>query len=102
MFAPLRVPPCLTAWVAALNTCRKDTGPLEPPPVERTTLFFGLRREKLKPVPPPDLCIMAVFFIASKIDSIESSTGRTKHADNWPRSLPAFMSVGVLGMHWRL
>jgi hypothetical protein len=89
----------LTAWVAALKTFIKETGPLETPPVERTTLFFGLSLEKLNPVPPPLLCIIAVFFIASKIDSIESPTGRTKHADNWPKSLPEFIRVGLFGMN---
>jgi hypothetical protein len=28
---------------------------------------------------------------------IESSTGRTKQAANWPRDFPAFMSVGEFG-----
>ena len=54
IFAPLRVPPCLTASVAALNTSIKDTGPEETPIVDLTTLFLGLNREKEKPVPPPD------------------------------------------------
>ena len=33
----------------------------------------------------------------AKIPSIVPSTGRTKQALNWPSSVPAFMSVGLLG-----
>ena len=47
------------------------------PPVEATTSSFGRRREKAKPVPPPDLWMMAADFTASKISSMESPTGRT-------------------------
>ncbi len=36
MFAPRRVPPCLTASVAWLKTRMNETGPLETPCVERT------------------------------------------------------------------
>ena len=35
----------------------------------------------------------------SKIESISSSTPRTKHADNCPNSVPAFIKVGELGMN---
>ena len=82
MFAPLLVPPCLTASVAVSKTVMKDTGPEEMPFVDPTTSPFGLRREKLNPVPPPDLWIIAALLTASNIDSIESSTGMTKHALN--------------------
>ncbi len=77
MLAPRRVPPCLTASVAALNTRRKETGPEARPPVECTTSSFGRRRENAKPVPPPDCWMMAAAFTDSKISSIESPTGRT-------------------------
>ena len=77
MLAPRRVPPCLTASVAPLKTRKKDTGPEALPPVEDTTASFCRRREKAKPVPPPDLWMMAAAFTASKISSIESPTGRT-------------------------
>ncbi len=45
------------------------------------------------------LWMRAVYLIASKICSIESPIGRTKQADSWPSSLPAFISVGLLGMN---
>ena len=77
MLAPRRVPPCFTASVAPLKTRRNDTGPDALPPVEVTTASFWRRREKAKPVPPPDLWMMAADLTASKISSIESPTGRT-------------------------
>ena len=82
ILAPRLVPPCFTASVAALNTSIKETGPDETPIVERTTSFLGLSLENENPVPPPDLCINAVFFTVSKIPSNESSTGSTKQAAN--------------------
>ena len=62
----------------------KEMGPLETPFVDWTTSFTGRSFEKEKPVPPPDLWIKAVCLTASKISSIESPTGNTKHADNCP------------------
>ena len=97
MLAPRRVPPCLIVSVAASNTLMNESGPDETPFVLSTTSLCGRTREKLKPVPPPLLWMSAVFLMASKIDSIESSTGSTKHAESWPSSRPAFMRVGLLG-----
>ncbi len=96
MLAPRRVPPCLTASVAASMTLRKDTGPEATPWVLRTKLPLGRRREKSKPVPPPSLWTRAAFLTVSKMDSRESSMGRTKQADrHMPR--PAPVRVGLLG-----
>ena len=101
MFAPRRVPPCLTASVAMLNTRIKLTGPLATPPVLRTVAPAARRRENEKPVPPPDLWIKAACLMASKISSIESPTGSTKQAESWPSSLPAFIKVGEFGKNSR-
>ena len=100
IFAPLLVPPCFIASVAESKTVINEMGPDEIPFVEPTISPFGLRFENEKPVPPPDLCIIAAFFTASKIDSIESSTGRTKQADSCPSLLPAFIRVGLLGRNF--
>ncbi len=97
ILAPLLVPPCLTASVAALKTFIKLTGPLATPPVEFTEEPLGRSLEKLKPVPPPLLCINAAFFTLSKMPSILSSIGRTKHALSCPKGLPAFIRVGEFG-----
>ena len=74
-----------------------ETGPEATPPVERTTSPEGRKREKEKPVPPPDWWIFAIRAKVSKIPSIESSTGSTKQAESCPRDRPAFISVGELG-----
>ena len=42
-----------------------DTGPLETPIVLFTRSFFGLSRENPKPVPPPDLWMIAWCFKVS-------------------------------------
>ncbi|MBA7706060.1 hypothetical protein ES703_114905 [subsurface metagenome] len=102
MFAPRRIPPCLMTSVAVSKARMKETGPLATPPVEPTLSVSGLSLEKENPVPPPLLWMSAVFFTASKMDSIESSTGRTKQADSCPNSLPAFIRVGELGKNSRL
>ena len=58
-----------------------DTGPLAMPPVLATRSPAGRRRLNANPVPPPLWWISAVSFSVSKMPSIESSTGSTKHAD---------------------
>jgi hypothetical protein len=83
--------------VAALKTFIKEMGPLATPPVEFTVAPWPRKREKENPVPPPLLCINAAFLMASKMPSMESGTGNTKHADNWPKGRPAFIKVGELG-----
>ena len=102
MFAPRRVPPCLICSVAVLKMRRKESGPEATPPVLPTRESVGRRREKEKPVPPPDLWISAACFTASKISSMLSPTGSTKQAANWPRSVPAFIRVGELGRNLKL
>jgi len=97
MFAPRLVPPCLIVSVAESNTFMNEMGPEETPLVDCTMSFFGRIREKENPVPPPDLCIRAVSFMAVKMLSIESSMGRTKQAESWPSSRSAFIRVGELG-----
>ena len=67
------------------------------PPVEFAVLPAARRREKEKPLPPPDLLISAACLMASKISSMLSATGRTKQAESCPRGRPAFISVGELG-----
>ena len=58
-------------------------------------------RLKLNPVPPPDLWMMAAYLMASKMRSMSSGTGRTKHAAGcWSRR-PAFISVGEFGRNSR-
>ena len=65
MFAPRRVPPCLTTSVEESYSDMKETGPDATPMVERTTSFLGRILEKLKPVPPPDWWTNAMFLSVS-------------------------------------
>ena len=102
MLAPRRVPPCLMVSVATSKMFMKEMGPEATPLVDITGSLAGRMREKEKPVPPPDLWIRAVCFTASKMDSMSSSIGRTKQAESWPSSRPAFIRVGELGMKLRL
>ena len=103
MLAPRRVPPCLMVSVAMSNTRMNDTGPLATPMVDLTRSFLGRRRLKAKPVPPPDLWMIAARFTASKISSIESPMGSTKQPEYCrPLFLPAFIRVGELGRNRRL
>ena len=97
MFAPRLVPPCLIASVAASKTRRNETGPDATPIVERTRSPFGRRREKAKPVPPPDWWMTAVSLIAPKMPGMLSGTGSTKQAESCWISRPAFIRVGELG-----
>ncbi len=101
MLAPLLVPPCFIASVAPSNTVIKEMGPEDMPEVEPTMSPEGLNLEKEKPVPPPDLCIRAVCFTASKMLSIESSMGSTKQAESCWSSRPAFIRVGEFGKNSR-
>ena len=65
MFAPRRVPPCLTTSVDASYSRMNDTGPLATPIVDRTTSPAGRSRLNEKPVPPPDWCTSAIAFSVS-------------------------------------
>ncbi len=100
MLAPRRVPPCLTASVAASMTLRKETGPEATPWVRWTKLPDGRRRLKSNPVPPPSLWTRAAFFTVPKMLSMESSIGRTKQALRH-MSRPAPVRVGLLGRNSR-
>ena len=55
------------------------------------------RREKSKPVPPPNFWTNAVALAVDIIDSRVSSIGSTKQAASVPRPVPAFISVGEFG-----
>ena len=90
--------PCLTASVAALKAFSDETGPDATPQWERTISFLGRNLLKLKPVPPPDWWIKAAYFNESKMLTILSSTGNTKHADNCCKS-PGVHECWEFGMN---
>jgi hypothetical protein len=90
----------MTAVVAS-KTWRNETGPDATPWVRCTRSPARRRCENENPVPPPDWWITAMRFTASKMLSSESSIGSTKQAASWPRGVPAFMRVGLLGRNSR-
>ena len=75
----------------------KLIGPDAVPPVVLTIAPLPLILENENPVPPPLFCTRAVSLIVSKISSMLSPTGSTKHAESCPSALPAFISVGEFG-----
>lgn len=102
MFAPRRVPPCLTASVAMLKTRIKLTGPLATPPVLRTVAPEARRREKEKPVPAARLVNQRRLF-----DRLEDLLHRVAHRQHeaggkLSELLAAFISVGELGRNSKL
>ncbi len=74
-----------------------ETGPLAMPPVLATMSPAGRNRLNANPVPPPLWWMSAVFFSVSKMPTIESSTGSTKHAESCWSGRPALPSVGEFG-----
>ncbi|OPY80235.1 MAG: hypothetical protein A4E65_01585 [Syntrophorhabdus sp. PtaU1.Bin153] len=97
MLAPRLVPPCFITSVLVSKIFMKEHGPLARPFVVPTLSPAGRSREKLNPVPPPILWTRAACFAASKMPSIESSTGSTKHADMVNSGRPALVRAGVFG-----
>ena len=102
IFAPSLLPP----WVTKVDTEDKcfstAIGPQALPWVVAIGVPVGLISDKENPVPPPNFWTIAASCAAFIIPSIESVNGRTKHADNVPAPVPAFISVGELGKNSKL
>src|SRR4051795_9779396 len=80
IFAARRVaPPDLIVPALASAPRMKLTGPLAVPPEERSSLDDRIR-ERLTPEPEPPLKISPSSLYQSRMESIESSTDRMKHA----------------------
>ena len=58
----------------------KETGPEAVPPEERRSSLLERIRERLRPAPDPPLKIRPSSRYQLRIESIESSTARMKHA----------------------
>src|SRR5690606_1870698 len=81
IFAARRVaPPDLIVPAEASAPRMKLTGPEAVPPEESSSLDERMR-DRLTPAPEPPLKISPSCLYHSRIDSIESSTDRMKHAD---------------------
>lgn len=77
MFAPRRVPPCLTSCVAWLMMLSGDSAPLATPFVLRTGAPRGRTLQPENPVPPPLLWMSMVCLTKSPQPSMLSSIGST-------------------------
>src|SRR5690625_7317318 len=82
IFAARRVaPPDLIVPADASAPRMNDTGPEAVPPEERKSSFEERMRDRLRPAPEPPLKIMPSSRYQFRIESIESSTAKIKHAD---------------------
>src|SRR3954454_9799815 len=73
-------PPDLMVPAEASAPRMKETGPLAVPPEESSSLEERMR-ERLRPAPEPPLKMKPSSLYQFRIESIESSTERMKHAD---------------------
>src|SRR6476659_3042634 len=73
-------PPDLIVPAEASAPRMKDTGPDAVPPEERSSLEERIR-ERFKPAPEPHLKMKHSYLYQLRIESIESSTARMKHAE---------------------
>src|SRR6185295_18855289 len=80
IFAARRVaPPDLMVPADASAPRMNDTGPLAVPPLESSSLLERMR-DRLRPAPEPPLKMNPSSLYQLRIESIESSTARMKHA----------------------
>ena len=97
IFAARRVaPPDLMVPALASAPRMKETGPLAVPP-EESSSFDERMRERLRPAPEPPLKMKPSSLYQFRIESIESSTERMKHADTcWGDWVPTLNQTGEL------
>src|SRR5665647_3732871 len=83
IFAARRVaPPDLMVPAEASAPRMKDTGPDAVPPEDSSSLLDRIR-DRLRPAPEPPLKMIPSSLYQFRIESIESSTLRMKHALTW-------------------
>src|ERR1700748_441765 len=102
IFAARRVaPPYLIVPALASAPRMKLTGPEAVPPDERSS-FDDRMRERFTPEPEPPLKIRPSSLYQSRIESIESSTARMKHALTCcGDAVPTLNHTGELNLkHW--
>ncbi len=89
-------PPDLMVPAEASAPRMKETGPLAVPPLESSSLEERIR-ERFRPAPEPPLKMKPSSLYQFKIESIESSTERMKHADTcWGDAVPTLNQTGEL------
>src|SRR3954452_23959919 len=97
IFAARRVaPPDLMVPAEASAPRMKETGPDAVPPLESSSLEDRMR-ERLRPAPEPPLKMKPSSLYQFRMESIESSTARMKHADTcWGEAVPTLNQTGEL------
>src|SRR5215213_10913541 len=97
IFAARRVlPPDLIVPADASAPRMNETGPDAVPPEERSSLLERIR-ERLSPAPEPPLKMNPSSLYQLRIESIESSTERIKHALTcWGELVPTLNQTGLL------
>src|ERR1700712_1629060 len=89
-------PPDLMVPAEASAPRMKETGPLAVPPLESSS-FEERMRERLRPAPEPPLKMKPSSLYQFRIESIESSTDRMKHAETcWGLGVPTLNQTGEL------
>src|SRR5690625_2153887 len=98
IFAARRVaPPDLIVPAEASAPRMKETGPEAVPPDDRRSSLEERIRDRFNPAPEPPLKIIPAARYQFKIESIESSTERMKHADTcWGELVPTLNQTGEL------
>src|SRR3954469_15277255 len=97
IFAARRVaPPDLIVPALASAPRMKLTGPDAVPPLDSSS-FDDRMRERLRPAPEPPLKMKPSSLYQFRMESIESSTARMKHADTcWGEAVPTLNQTGEL------
>src|ERR1700710_719761 len=89
-------PPDLMVPAEASAPRMKETGPLAVPPLESSSLEERMR-ERFRPAPEPPLKMKPSSLYQFRMEFIESSTERMKHADTcWGEAVPTLNQTGEL------
>src|SRR5919107_1408615 len=89
-------PPDLMVPAEASAPRMKETGPLAVPPEDSSSLDERMR-ERFRPAPEPPLKMKPSSLYQFRMESIESSTERMKHADTcWGEAVPTLNHTGGL------
>src|SRR5882757_6797172 len=92
-------PPDLMVPAEASAPRMKETGPDAVPPEDSSSLDERMR-ERFRPAPEPPLKMKPSSLYQFRIESIESSTARMKHADTcWGEAVPTLNQTGELKLN---
>src|ERR1044071_5351806 len=94
--ARLVFPPDLIVPADASAPRMNETGPEAVPPL-RSSSLLERRRDRFRPAPEPPLKMKPSSLYQLRMESIESSTERMKHAETcWGEAVPTLNHTGLL------